>query len=136
MQPDDGCVTLLANLFTAVENGSYNGGAMPANQMAVSQEFVLSRLFFAAELWPTLSASQAAKVYNFMMKIARVILGKENFVGMEHYTDQHIEAHLQIPALDTILRAATLRHLARLWHLGPEALRRLLIELGVVDDDA
>ena len=102
----------------------------------LAKSLILSRLFFAAELWPTLSASQAAKVYNFMMKIARIILCKENFVGMDHYTDQHIEAHLQIPALETLLRAARLRHLARMWHLGPEVLRRLLLQLEMVDGDA
>ena len=111
--------------------------AIPAQtRWQLAKSLILSRLFFAAELWPTLSASQAAKVYNFMMKIARIILNMENFVGMDHYTDQHVEAHIQIPALATLLRAARLRHLARMWHLGPDALRRLLLQLEMVDGDA
>ncbi len=108
----------------------------PSTRWQLAKSLILSRLFFAAELWPTLSSVNAAKVNNFMMKVARIILNCENFVGMEHYTDQYVEAQLPIPPLQAVLTAARLRYWARMWHFGPEVLKQLMLQLEAEDNDS
>ena len=108
----------------------------PGTRWQLAKSLVLSRLFYAAEVWPVLTSTQMHKIHNFVMKVARVILGCENYAGTQHWTDSHIAAQLPIPAVEDILASARLRYFARVWAVGPVELRQLLIQQDEQDNDA
>ena len=108
----------------------------PGTRWQLAKSLVLSRLFYAAEVWPVLTNTQMNKIHNFVMKVARVILGCENYAGTQHWTDSYIAAQLPIPAVEDILAAARLRYFARVWAVGPVELRQLLIQQDEEDNDA
>ena len=64
-----------------------------------------------------------------MVKVARNILGKLNYPSQPHTTDDDIIAQLPIPPIDTIVRAARLRYVARVWKFAPSQLKQLLTTL-------
>ena len=102
-----------------------------SRRWALASSLILSRVFFACEIWPELSTSQHARVRSFVVKIARTILGKLNFAETPHTCDDEVIAQIPVPDLDTLLRAARLRYVARLWKHAPCHLRRLLHNVDV-----
>ena len=59
--------------------------AIPANRRwMLAKSLVMSRVFFACEIWPQLTSAQEAKVKSFVFKVARIILNQQNFAMQPH----------------------------------------------------
>lgn len=108
----------------------------PSTRWNLARSLILSRLLFACELWPPLTARQTLSLQAFFTKIGRIILDKENFTEMTHTVDDEVNAELQIPHISTVLRTARLRYLSRLMRFAPNIHVALLQRLEFADPDA
>ena len=106
-----------------------NQAIPPHRRWTLARSLILSRVFFACEIWPPLTSVQTARINSFVVKVARHILGKLNYPSQPHTTDDDIISQLQVPSVDTILRAARLRYVARVWKFAPGQLKQLLTSL-------
>ena len=106
-----------------------NPAIPPHRRWTLARSLILSRVFFACEIWPPLTSVQTARINSFVVKVARNILGKLNYPSQPHTTDDDIISQLQVPSVDTILRAARLRYVARVWKFAPCQLQQLLTSL-------
>ena len=106
-----------------------NQAIPPHRRWTLARSLILSRVFFACEIWPPLTSVQTARINSFVVKVARNILGKLNYPSQPHTTDDDIISQLQVPSVDTILRAARLRYVARVWKFAPCQLQQLLTSL-------
>ena len=102
----------------------------------LARSLVLSRLFFACELWPPLTDRQQKSLQAFLTKVGRIILGMENYADSKHTTDDEVNAKLMIPSVDSLLCTARLRYLARMVCYAPKILLLVLQRMEFVDENA
>ena len=103
-----------------------NPALTPTTRWQLARSLIFSRLFFGSEIWPVLTIAQQQKVQQFLFKVARVILRKENFADNDHTTDDTIGALLPIPSVETLLKASRLKYATRLYNYAPSILLHLL----------
>ena len=111
-----------------------NAALSPTTRWELSRSLILSRLFFGAEIWPALSDAQQHKIQQFLYKVARIILRCENFEEGAHTTDDFVRSIIPVPSVTTLLRAARLRYVARVFHCAPKLLVEILQQMDGIED--
>eukprot|EP00438_Fugacium_kawagutii_P007982 Skav221227 [mRNA] locus=scaffold2467:333280:339015:+ [translate_table: standard] len=98
-------------------------------RVCLATSLVLSRLYFGAEIWPSLKPSQMHKLQAFVMKVNRAIMSMGNRVDTVHTTDQQVYVAAALPHAEILLRIARLRHVVKVYCDAPPSLRVVLESL-------